>query len=235
MRVTAGSRSFGGVSIQLTDRQGTPIPQAQVRFRLPEAGPSGKFPNGQLIEDQFTDGEGKAAAWGIEWGTREGICHVAVTAQSGALTAGTVARVRIVTKGTPQESAANAGGTVAEREAAPAVASFEVAVPRVPERPPEPEPVSTAEKSAPEKPEDVRPEQATERRPGVLLTRTERGEERISSGRLKWVLLSLGAAGAGGFAYFRLNQRPGAAAVAAPVTTGPVLTLSAPAITIGKP
>jgi hypothetical protein len=68
----------------------------------------------------------------------------------------------------------------------------------------------------------------------VLLTRTEGGEERIASGRLKWILISLGVAGAaGGFAFYAL--RPGAAAVAAPVTSGPILSLSIPTITIGRP
>ncbi len=211
LQVKAGGPSFGGISALVTDGMGNPIPQAKVTFRLPAAGPTGIFPNGTRSEDQISDAQGKVSTWGIRWGTQPGDCHVAITAQHGGASAGTTARIRIV--------------AAAQTTPAP-VASFEVEVAKPPPAPPPPE------EPAPDRPSTSAA--APDKRPGVLLTRTEGGEERISGGRAKWIVITLAAAGAvGGFAAYRLNgKRP---APTAPVATGPVLTLSVPTITIGKP
>lgn len=191
---------------------GNPIPQAKVTFRLPGAGPTGMFPNGTRSEDQISDAQGKVSTWGIQWGAQPGDCHVAITAQHAGATAGTTARVRIL---------------AASQTAPLSAASFEVEIAKPPPAPPPPEEPA---------PDQAGVSAATpDKRPGVLLTRTEGGEERISSGRAKWIVITLAAAGAaGGFAAYRLNgKKP--APTAAPVATGPVLTLSIPTITIGKP
>lgn len=217
LEVSAGTRSFAGVSVQLSDGMGNPLPAAKVTFRLPENGPSGVFPNGKRIEEQTTDAQGKASAWGIQWSTHPGNCHVSITAHHGGATAGTTARIRI---------------TGSARESAPA-ASFEVDINKTPRAAPPPVEHPAGAAAPPAIPTDP-PEPG--KRPGVLLTRTEEGEERISSGRAKWVVITLGVAGAlGGFAAYRLNGKSPAPATAASVVTGPVLTLSVPSITIGKP
>jgi len=219
LEVSAGSRSFAGVSVQVTDDMGSPIPAARVTFRLPENGPSGLFPNGKRTEEQATDAQGKASAWGIQWNAQPGNCHVSITAHHQGATAGTTARIRI---------------TQAARENAPA-ASFEVDINKTPRPAPPPPPEDqTGAAAAPSPISPAPPEPG--KRPGVLWTRTEQGEDRISGGRAKWVVITLGVAGAlGGFAAYRLNGKTPVPATAASVVTGPVLTLSVPAITIGKP
>lgn len=217
LEVKAGSRSFGGVSVVVTDGMGNPIPAAKVTFRLPESGPSGLFPNGKRSEDQVSDAQGKASTWGIQWGTQPGDCRVSITAQSAGTSAGTTARIRIAGKeGEPKPA-----------PQPPKVASFEVEIAKTPPARATPAAELPLEPAAMDK--------APAKRPGVMLTRTEGGEERISSGRAKWVVITLGIVGAaGGFAAYRLNGKQPAAAPAA-VVTGPILTLSNPTITIGKP
>ena len=216
----------------VSDGMGNPVASAKVTFRLPESGASGLFPNGRRTEDQVTDAQGKAATWGIQWGTEPGDCRVTITAQTAGASAGTMARIRIIRKDgdpappPPQKAVPPATPPPPKAEASK-VASFEVDVAKTPPTPPAPAPESAPEPAAIDK--------APGKRPGVMLTPTERGEERISSGRAKWVVITLGIVGAaGGFAAYRLNGKQTTAAPAA-VVTGPILTLSNPTITIGKP
>ncbi|MFN7936169.1 MAG: hypothetical protein U0R19_22750 [Bryobacteraceae bacterium] len=220
LAVKAGSRSFGGVSVLVTDGMGNPVPAAKVTFRLPETGPSGLFPNGKRAEDQVSDAQGKASTWGIQWDALPGDCRMTVTAHTAGATAGTTARIRIAGKDGEPKPAPQAP------KQAPKVASFEVEIAKKPPAAP------VAAEAAVEPPSM---DKAPVKRPGVMLTRTEGGEERISSGRAKWVVITLGIVGAaGGFAVYRMNGKQPAAAPAA-VVTGPILTLSNPTITIGKP
>ncbi|MBS1828971.1 MAG: hypothetical protein JST93_26950 [Acidobacteria bacterium] len=225
LEVKAGSRSFGGVSIVVSDGMGNPVPAAKVTFRLPESGPSGLFPNGKRFEDQVSDATGKASTWGIQWGPVLGDCRVSILAQASGASAGTTARIRIVGKdGEPKPAPPPASAPPPEK---PKVASFEVEIAKKPPA----IPAAAAEVAV----EPQIAEQAPVKRPGVMLTRTEGNEERISSGRAKWVVITLGIVGAaGGFAAYRLNGKQPTAAPAA-VVTGPILTLSNPTITIGKP
>ena len=215
-----GSASYRGLTVRVTQPSGDPLANVPVTFRLPEAGPSGTFPNGTRAEQIATDAKGMAAVWGIRWGETPGQCNVSVTAQYGPASAGTVARVHI-------GSASGARVSVDP--------SFEVPLAATPAVQAEPAPEAPQKV---EEPAEARPV-ATARvhKPGVVLTRTTDRMERLPNPWVKRALIVLGiAGGAGGLtAYKMLTRQPPATA---PIVPGPVpspLTLSTPIITIGKP
>lgn len=231
--VAAGSRSYGGFTVLVTDGRGQPVPLASVLFRLPTPDPTGRFPSGLSLEEQQTDSSGKASVWGIQWSQKEGVCQVAITARLGQATAGTLASVRIVSKAPPPKaesappavSVSTAGGPV---KFVPATEpSFEVpVVSRVPDPPKREQPPADSDETIPP-PADVKP--------GVVWTPTSGADLKVSHPRPKWVLYLLGAAGAaGGLVAYRMSQSATSPLPSAvPVT--PVLTLRPPTIVIGRP
>jgi hypothetical protein len=209
LSVKAGAVSYRGFTIQVRDRDGVPVPGAEVMFRLPEQEPTGQFPGGSRTDRQTTDAQGKASTWGIRWG-QAGTCHVSITASLKKLTAGTAVRVQV-------------------EEPAPAAASqpdgpsFEVEV-KPQTVPPASQPDPAAEAAA-----------APQRPQGVFLERTTRLDEPIPGAKRKWVAITaLVASGIGGLVAYRLTRQATPPAVpAAPVE--PVLTLRLGNISVGKP
>ncbi len=231
-----GTLSYKGFTVRVTDATGKPAPGIPVRFTLPSAEPSGQFPNGANSEMQVSDGQGKASVWGIRWGAGTGIVRVAIAAGSGGVTAGMVLPVRIGSGDAPATAPPRPNQPVTAVVAAPTrvEASFEVpsrSVFPAPEAPVSPPPVAAAS-AAP-------PASSLAENRGVIFTRNVGPVERFpsSGGRRKWVAISLGVAGAigGGMAYRMLQKSGAPPAAAATVTTAPVLSLSAPVITIAKP
>ena len=86
----AGTRSIRPLSVQITDETGKPVAGAAVSFRLPEQGASGIFGNGLRSELVTSNSEGRAVAWGIEWGKVAGPIEMRITAAKGEARAGTV-------------------------------------------------------------------------------------------------------------------------------------------------
>ena len=91
----AGSRSIRPLSVQITDETGKPVAGAAVSFRLPEQGASGIFGNGLRSELVTSTAEGRAVAWGIEWGKIAGPIEMRITAAKGEARAGTVTSLYI--------------------------------------------------------------------------------------------------------------------------------------------
>lgn len=218
-----GTRTYKGIAIAVVDEQGTPVPNARVTFRMPATGPSGRFANGQAEESSTTDAKGRTAAWGIQWNNNPGECRVAILASAGKARAGTTASV-ILTGSAP---------IVVQP------ASFEVEAAQPP-----PAPAPARRKLEPKAEDLPAPAPEPARKPGVVLTRNDQGEEPIPNPRNKWKWIALGVGGAvgGGMLYYMLQSKasPGAAAttqtpaaVLNPTSTRP--TIGAPTITIGKP
>lgn len=260
-----GALSYKGFTVRVTDATGKPAAGVPVRFTLPSAEPSGQFPNGATSEMQVSDGQGKASVWGIRWGARTGIVRVAIAAGSGSVTAGMVLPVRIGSGNAPPVPPTPEQTSTAPpvTPIAPVVSSKPEPAPTPP---PPPQPVKTvaptraeasfevparsifpapampvapvAEADAPAGPSNSN---ALVESRGVIFTRNVGPVERFpsSGGRRKWVVVSLGVAGAigGGMAYryFQKAGAPPAAAAAVTTPPAPVLSLSAPVITIAKP
>ncbi len=86
----AGTRAIRPLTVQITDETGKPVAGAAVSFRLPEQGASGVFGNGLQSELVTSNAEGRAVAWGIEWGKVAGPVEIRITAAKGEARAGTV-------------------------------------------------------------------------------------------------------------------------------------------------
>jgi hypothetical protein len=73
--------------VQIEDENHRPVAGATVKFRLPETGPGGSFPNGARFLVVTTDANGRAAANGLEPNRLAGKFLIRVTANVGELTA----------------------------------------------------------------------------------------------------------------------------------------------------
>ena len=91
----AGTRAIRPLSVQITDETGKPVAGASVSFRLPEQGASGIFGNGLRSELVTSNAEGRAVAWGIEWGKVAGPIEMRITAAKGEARAGTLTSLYI--------------------------------------------------------------------------------------------------------------------------------------------
>ncbi|MBI4909988.1 MAG: hypothetical protein HY820_40590 [Acidobacteria bacterium] len=210
-----GTVAYRGVTVEV--REGSKsAANALVTFVLPETAPTGVFPSGQRTETTRTDAQGKASVWGIRWGAFAGPVAMTITARSGESSAGTMATLRL-------------DGPRMAPSPSTAVASFEVNAPP----PSTPVPAPAPARAGSVNPDGIAPPPA--RRPAVVLTTSNERVETMSGSKSKWVLIGLGVAGAvgGGFAYKMMRNQTTAAVPTAPPT--PVLVLSAPTISVGKP
>ncbi len=104
-----GARAARGLTVQIVDETGKPVPLAAVSFRLPEDGPSGTFPSGTRTEIVTTKPDGLATVWGMQWNRSPGPVTVRITASKGAARAGLLATVHLsdsLPRGGPAVSAA---------------------------------------------------------------------------------------------------------------------------------
>jgi hypothetical protein len=86
----AGSRAIRGLTVEVTDEAGQPVPNAAISFRLPESGPSGVFSNGTRTEISSSAPDGRATVWGMKWNRVPGNFAIRVTAAKGETRAGAV-------------------------------------------------------------------------------------------------------------------------------------------------
>ena len=75
-----GSRATRGISVEVSDELGRPVPGVSVSFQLPDDGPSGLFLNGAKADIVNTGDDGRAAVWGMRWNKTPGIVNVRITA-----------------------------------------------------------------------------------------------------------------------------------------------------------
>ncbi len=103
----AGSRAIKGITVEVTDEAGQPVPSTAVSFRLPEDGPTGTFQNGTRTEIATTAASGRATVWGMKWNRLTGAMIVRVTAAKGETRAGAVVQQNLVEPSSPAALAAS--------------------------------------------------------------------------------------------------------------------------------
>jgi hypothetical protein len=105
----AGSRAVRGLTVEVTDEAGQPVPSAAVSFRLPESGATGLFANGTRTEIVSSGPNGRATVWGMKWNRLPGEFSIRVTAAKGETRAGALVRQALVEPSALQSVAAGAG------------------------------------------------------------------------------------------------------------------------------
>src|SRR5579871_3044640 len=78
-----GGRATRGLTVQVSDENGKPVPGATVTFRLPATGASGEFFGGSRSESVATGPEGRASVWGVQWNRTPGDVEITVSAGKG--------------------------------------------------------------------------------------------------------------------------------------------------------
>jgi hypothetical protein len=91
MTYAPGSRATRGLTVEVTDETGRPVPGVSVSFQLPNDGPSGEFMSGSRTEIATTQADGRAAAWGMHWNKLPGAVPLRITAVKDGIRAGIVA------------------------------------------------------------------------------------------------------------------------------------------------
>lgn len=92
----AGSRAIRGLTVEVTDEAGLPVPHAAVSFRLPESGATGTFSNGTRTEIASSGSNGRATVWGMRWNRIPGEFAIRVTAAKGETRAGAIVQQTLV-------------------------------------------------------------------------------------------------------------------------------------------
>lgn len=103
------SHAAHGVTVQVTDEVGKPVPAATVNFLLPQDGPGGAFPNGGKSAIVTTDDQGRAGVFGMEWNATPGNFEIRVVASKGQARAGTIVRQCLSTELQKPEPVASGG------------------------------------------------------------------------------------------------------------------------------
>jgi hypothetical protein len=88
MLYAPGSRATRGITVEVTDETGRPVPGVSVSFQLPDTGPSGVFLNGGRADIATTGDDGRAAVWGMRWNKTTGTVSVRITAAKDGIRAG---------------------------------------------------------------------------------------------------------------------------------------------------
>jgi len=102
---TAGSRAVRGVTVEVTDEAGKPVPNAAISFRLPEQGPTGTFSNGTQTEVTSTSPSGRATVWGMKWNRIPGPFAIRITAAKGETRAGAIVQQQLLEPSSPAAAA----------------------------------------------------------------------------------------------------------------------------------
>ena len=90
-----GSRATRGVVVEVTDETGKPVEGATVTFQLPDRGPTGEFASGKRTEVVTTGEDGRAEAWGMQWGSEAGSLQMRITAAKSATRGGVVCELHL--------------------------------------------------------------------------------------------------------------------------------------------
>lgn len=102
---TAGTRAVRGITVELTDEAGKPVPNAAISFRLPEQGPTGTFSNGTQTEVTSTSPSGRATVWGMKWNRIPGPFAIRITAAKGETRAGAIVQQQLLEPSSPEAAA----------------------------------------------------------------------------------------------------------------------------------
>ena len=238
-----GSLQGKRLSVEVTDETGAPVAGVAVTFRLPEEGASGLFPDGNRSAVVNTTEQGQAAAPGIRWGTNPGTVSIRITAAKGSAHAGILVEQQLITAAAPpagsralssstpdaRPARTIAGATTATKSAnapqpaAPPISS-QVTILTQPAKP-KPDPIASSSIA----PLPTAAETKSEEPPAVTISGAPPGHG--SSGKTKWILIGLAAAGAAAGIGIAMGGHK--SAIATP--TAPSTTIGAPSISIGHP
>lgn len=119
-QVLSNTRTARGLGVQVVDGNGTPVGDAAVVFRFPEAGSSASFADGSHSAVAYTDGAGNAHVGNFQWNALPGSVSVRVTASKGTTHAGLLIE-ETLTGGVPSQASVPARPipvATTEREAA---------------------------------------------------------------------------------------------------------------------
>jgi hypothetical protein len=95
MVYATASRATRGLTVEVTDESGRPVPDVTVSFRLPEDGATGTFATGSRTEVVTTRQDGRASVWGMKWNRSPGAVEIRITAAKAGVRAGVVSTVRL--------------------------------------------------------------------------------------------------------------------------------------------
>lgn len=221
-RIPANSRSAKGITIQITDSHGAPVPEAAVAFRLPDSGASGTFPDGSHSAVVYTDSAGSAHVDGVQWNGTPGTAAVRITASKGNAHAGLLMEQNLVLPGSSPLAATAEPARSAPLPPPPAIlqTAAPLAIPAV-----SVEPVSRKGLSA------LDPSfRRSEAEPSVSIVSSSETNS-IGSGKKKWIILGIViAAGAGaGFAFANKGKSSSTAATSSSISFG------SPTVSVGHP
>ena len=90
-----GSRATRGISVEVADELGRPVPGVSVIFQLPDDGASGVFLNGAKSDIVNTGEDGRATVWGMRWNKTPGVVNVRITAAKQGVRAGIIVPQRL--------------------------------------------------------------------------------------------------------------------------------------------
>ena len=234
------SRTQKGFLVEVTDSNGTAVPDAVVTLRLPDAAPSGTFSDGTHAAVAYTDQNGRVQISNILWGSTTGAVSIRATAAKGTAHAGiliqqtlTPAQIGVVAHPVVQTAAAQAPPPVTLRAAAPvtpppsasAPPKIEVTVSGSPAAPAPQQPGNI-----PTRTESIaRPTPAPAAEPAVSVVNAP-GAEKTHSSKTKWIILAAVAAAAGGAGFAMMGKKSSSSS-----TTGTGISIGSPGISVGAP
>lgn len=105
-----GSRATRGITVEVTDETGRPVPGVAVSFQLPEDGPSGTFISGGRTDIVNTQADGRASVWGMRWNKIPGAVSLRITAAKEGVRAGVVSTQYIDATAAVSSARVSSGG-----------------------------------------------------------------------------------------------------------------------------
>jgi hypothetical protein len=220
-RISANSHSQG-FTIQVTDSQGVPVPEAAVAFRLPDSGASGIFPDGSHSAVVYTDSAGIARVDSIQWSETPGTAPIRITANKDNAHAGLLVEQTLVPPGvSPLIAAAEPVRSAPSlpSPAVPPVAALRAA--------PSVSVESIGRRGTPALDSSFR---RSETEPSVSVVSSSETNS-IGGSKKKWIILGIViAAGAGaGFAFANKGKSSSTAAASSSISFG------SPTVSVGHP
>ena len=214
-QAAADSIANQGLVVEVTDQNSAPVAGVAVLFRLPDAGATGVFEDGQRLFIAYSDTNGLAAVRNIHWGSTTGPVTFRVTATKGIAHAGILVNQTLT------------GAAAATRTASPTV-STPATSPAVTE----PVPATRPSVSITRTPDHTPVPATASARPSVQIS-TVSGAHSGGSSKKTWILVGLIAAGAAGGALAFAGK--GSASSTPATTPAAAVVVGTPTISIGHP
>jgi hypothetical protein len=214
--------------VEVTDEAGMPVAGAAVTFRLPEEGAIGLFPDGNrsAVVDTSTQGQAVAPDAGIL--AERQLTTRSTPATGSTVLAGPAQALRSATTASPASSAPTATATVTKGASSPSpVSASQVTIMTQPAKS-QPDPIDRA--SIKPSPLPAAAEANAEEPLAVTISGAPPGHG--SSGKTKWILLGVAAAGAAASVALAMGGNKSSSSTTAPPSGA---TIGAPSIGIGHP